>query len=292
MKISIGPNLFFWNKQQTYDFYSKVSETVADIIYVGETVCAKRRELSTDNWIELAKDLKRLTDKEIVLSTLSIIESQSELGQLKKVCANHEILVEANDMAAVDTCIQLNVPFVTGPAINIYNHKTLGFLYKNGLKRWVAPVELSKDSLRQIISNFSQEHPNHSLETEVFSWGFMPLAFSARCYSSRVKKLSKDNCHFNCIEDTDGIPVSSQENQTIFNLNGIQTQSGKPVNLLPLHQEIKQTGVQVMRISPQSKGFFTAISDLKSSLNHEQIDFNTDGQVNGYWLGKAGFEAI
>lgn len=294
MKISIGPNLFFWEKQRTYDFYDKLLTTEADVIYLGETVCAKRRELKTDDWLDLAVSLKQNSNKEIVVSTLSIIESQAELGQVKRICANNEIWVEANDIAAVDECINLNIPFVTGPAVNIYNDKTLSFLYKKGLRRWVAPVEISGEKLADIIHAFNKANPNNLLETELFSWGMMPLAFSARCYSSRVKKLSKDRCNFNCIEDPDGIPVNSQENDTIFNINGIQTQSGKILNLLPYLKEIEAAGVDIMRISPQTFQLFENVKKLKDKIKapDKEVIFDTENSVDGYWFNKAGFEKI
>ena len=55
MKLSLGPILYYWPKTQVYDFYEKVLDWDVDIVYLGETACAKRRELSTKDWIALAK---------------------------------------------------------------------------------------------------------------------------------------------------------------------------------------------------------------------------------------------
>ena len=45
MKLSLGPVLFYWDRQQTLDFYANMAEQPLDVIYLGETVCSKRRAM-------------------------------------------------------------------------------------------------------------------------------------------------------------------------------------------------------------------------------------------------------
>ena len=45
MKISVGPILYYWPKQQVLDFYQRLLDSSVDIIYLGEAVCSKRHEL-------------------------------------------------------------------------------------------------------------------------------------------------------------------------------------------------------------------------------------------------------
>ncbi|MGF2508890.1 hypothetical protein ACQUWY_25430, partial [Ralstonia pseudosolanacearum] len=52
--ISLGPLLYYWPRQHTLDFYAKVAASPVDIVYVGETVCSRRHELRTDDWLALA----------------------------------------------------------------------------------------------------------------------------------------------------------------------------------------------------------------------------------------------
>jgi collagenase-like PrtC family protease len=46
------------------------------------------------------------------------------------------------------------------------------------------------------------------METEVFAYGRLPLAFSARCFTARHFNLQKDTCEFRCLEFADGMPCS------------------------------------------------------------------------------------
>ena len=86
-KLSLGPVLYYWPKDKLLEFYDEVMESPVDIVYLGETVCSKRRSLGFDDWIEIAKRLKS-GGKEVVLSTLALLESNSELGLVRKLCTN------------------------------------------------------------------------------------------------------------------------------------------------------------------------------------------------------------
>ncbi len=82
---------------------------------------------------------------------MTLLEAPSELTELRKYCENGDFLVEANDMAAVNMMRKQSLPFVAGPALNIYNHKALELLSNQGMIRWCMPVELSRDKLALIL---------------------------------------------------------------------------------------------------------------------------------------------
>src|SRR3546814_4271204 len=92
-----------------------------DVIYLGETVCSKRRELGTRDWITLAAELAA-GGKQVVLSSLALIEAESELGALTRLVEDGACWIEANDLSAVQLCRNRQVPFVAGPSLNVYNH--------------------------------------------------------------------------------------------------------------------------------------------------------------------------
>ena len=114
LKLALGPVLYYWSRDDLFAFYEQAAQMPVDALYLGETVCSKRRSLRTEEWIELARRLSRETGKEIVLSTLALLEAESELKTLRRICDNGEFLVEANDMAAVQMLASRGIPFATG----------------------------------------------------------------------------------------------------------------------------------------------------------------------------------
>ncbi len=292
MKLSLGPLLYFWSFDDIQAFYQSMLEQPVDIIYLGETVCSKRRSLNFEQWLELARTLKQQSpDTEIVLSTLSLIEAESELKTLRRYCNNGEFSVEANDMAAVHLLSEQHVPFSTGPTINIYNTRTLSLLHGQGLRRWVMPVELSRNTLKEILQELKASNLADKLETEVFSYGHMPLALSARCFTARAHNLPKDQCDLKCLEYPDGLQVKSQEEQSLFTLNGIQTMSGQRNDLLDAMPEMQSMGVDIVRLSPQAMQMPEVIQAYHNALKGKEgitAGYARDENCNGYWYGEPG----
>lgn len=288
MKFSLGAAQFFWPKQQVEQFYQQAKNSSADIIYVGETVCSKRRELRDKNWLALAKDIAT-TGKQVVISTMTLLESPAELQILKRLCNNGDLLVEANDLSAVQVMHELKMPFVIGAAINCYNLATLKVLIKQGMTRWVMPVELSSDWLKQLLNEAEDEGIRNQFETEVFSWGYMPLAYSARCFTARAENKPKDDCQYCCINYPQGRKMNSREGERVFVLNGVQTMSGYQYNLINEVNEMKNMGVDIVRISPDSELAFEKLMDFRTQLTSpKKYSLNTQNECNGYWHKIAG----
>src|SRR5690606_30036357 len=180
-----------------------------DVIYLGETVCSKRRALSLDDWLGLARELRECTSAELVLSGLALVEAASELSALKRLCGNGELRVEANDMGAVHYLTELGVPFVAGPSLNIYNGYALSELKRAGMCRWVPPVECSGALIKSALDQL-RELDGELPEVEIFAYGHLPLAYSARCFTARAENRPKDDCQFCCQNYPEGIPMLSQ----------------------------------------------------------------------------------
>ncbi len=291
MKISLGPILYYWSEEKIRSFYRQVAESPVDIVYLGETICSKRRSLNIDQWIEIAREL-RSEGKEVVLSTLALLEAESELKSLRRICGNGEFLVEANDLAAVNLRSGQGEPFVVGHSVNVYNQGTMRVLAEAGMSRWVLPVELSRDTLRDL-----QQGRPEGVETEVFAWGRIPLAYAARCYTARHYNLPKDDCQYRCLSDPDGMLLRTKEGQPFLTINGIQTQSAQSCNLLGAMEEMRALGVDVVRVSPQADST-PEILQLFDRLQRREISmedamaaagcFLPHGGVDGYWRGEAG----
>lgn len=295
MKISLGPIYYYWDKQKVFDFYQGVAKSAVDIVYLGEVVCSKRRQLRLDDWLTIAQQLRH-AGKEVVLSTLTLLEADSELKQLDKVCQTDDYLVEANDFAAINLRSKRNKAFVTGPSVNLYNAASLNILAKKGLKRWCLPVELSQKTLAQIMAEINPE-----LQTEMFVFGQMPLAFSARCFTARAYDLDKDDCQYKCLMYEDGLLLSTQEQQSFLTMNGIQTLSADAFNLITQLDQMQQMGVEVVRISPQFLNTEKIIQTFKNRID-QSIDTDqaldalsscsTYQQCDGYWFDQPGMGSI
>ena len=259
----------------------------ADIIYLGETVCSKRRELKARDWIHLAKELNH-QGKEIVLSSMALLEAPSEIKVLKQLCENGEMSVEANDIGGIQLLSEKKVPFVCGPAINCYNAHTLKLFVNQGMHRWVMPVELSRDWLEKALTDAEKMGIRGQFEVEVFAHGHLPLAYSARCFTARSENKAKDDCELCCIKYPQGRATSTQEGQQVFVLNGIQTQSGYCYNLLNDIESMRGL-VDVARVSPSSIDSLTTLQQFKQRiLGVEQYVKHNNLQCNGYWHQIAG----
>ena len=289
MQTTLGPVLYFWPRQDVFDFYEKVAQSDIDRVCLGEVTCSKRRELNYGDWMAIARLLAD-AGKKVVLSTLTLLESESELSQVRKICDNHEFMVEANDMSAVKFLSSNGFEFCTGPSLNIYNAYTLKQLYKLGLKRWVLPLELSEQKLGSILQQAEELSLSDKIETEVFSYGYMPLAYSARCFTARFNDKGKDECDFICRKMPQGIPLATQEGEQLFTLNGIQTMSGHCMNILDRWQAMEKLGVHSMRLSAHSHDVLDIADGLISSIRNDKafVSGLSAEQCNGYWEGVPG----
>ncbi|WP_299002874.1 U32 family peptidase [uncultured Shewanella sp.] len=288
MQYSLGPILYYWEKNQMDVFYQAAANSRADIIYLGETVCSKRRALGFKDWLTMARSLAE-QGKKVVLSTMSLLEAPSELGMLKRYCDNGDFMVEANDVAAIELLYQHSLPFTVGPAINCYNAQTIKFLLGKGMVRWVMPVELSRDWLKKVLLSCDALNIRDKFETEVFGYGYIPLAYSARCFTARSENKTKDKCGLCCIHFPNGRLVRSQEEQSLFVINGVQTQSGYCYNLVNDLASMKGL-VDVVRLSPLSLETLSIVDTFKEAdlQNNSQAMPLDSRECNGYWHNIAG----
>ncbi|MBV7537535.1 U32 family peptidase [Duganella sp. sic0402] len=292
LKLALGPLLYYWPRAKVMDFYEEIAESPVDIVYLGETVCSRRHELRAADWLAVA-ELLQGRGKEVVVSTLTLIESSADLGAQRKIVANGRFQVEANDIGAVHM-LSGQGDFVAGPHLNIYNPPTLSLMHELGAKRWVMPLEMSRDGLQHMQRNRPQ-----GMQTEVFAFGRMPLAFSARCFTARNRNLPKDDCRFSCIDHPDGMLMQTKEKQEFLVLNGIQSQSALVYNLVAELEQMIELGVDIARLSPQStnmKEIIAAFDAARTGALLPRAAADTISPLlpseacNGYWYGKPGLE--
>ncbi|BCB28096.1 U32 family peptidase [Sulfurimicrobium lacus] len=294
MKLALGPNLYYWDRDAQLKFYEEIAASPVDIVYLGETVCSRRHLMRLQDYLDVAEQLAA-AGKEVVLSTQTLIESESDLKTLRRISGNDKFRVEANDMGAV-RLLANKVPFVAGPTLNIYSPQTLDLLAELGATRWVMPVEMSRDALLPI-----QQSRRSGLETEVFAYGRLPLAYSARCFTARHHNLQKDDCQFRCLDYSNGLSLKTREGQPFLTLNGIQTQSARPYNLIGELHALQETGVDVLRVSPQAYHSGKILQLFRECMEQrmspalalmQMEKLMPEAPCNGYWHGKPGLDFI
>lgn len=288
MRLSLGPPQYFWPRERTLAFYRDVAGWPVDVVYVGETVCSKRRELRTTDWFDVAA---RLADagKEVVLSSLALLEAESELSVLRRQVGLGRYWIEANDLSAVQLCREQGVPFVAGPSLNVYNHRTLAMLVDDGLRRWVPGVEQGHALIADIVASTTAEG-RAMPELEVLAWGRPALAWSARCFTARALDLSKDQCGFRCIDYPDGLALATREGASLLRINGIQVQGDAMIDLAPELPMLRQLNVGLLRIQPQAEDMPAVLERFAAALAGD-IPALAAGAGNGYWHGRAGMDA-
>ncbi len=116
------------------------------------------------------------------------------------------------------------------------------------------PVELSRDSLREL-----QQHRPAAMATEIFGYGRLPLAFSARCFTAR---------RYNLIDDLDEMP------QLGVDVLRISPQSENTFEIVNLFRQRLERSVP---------------ADLAARQMESLMPI---GACNGYWHGKPGLDRV
>jgi collagenase-like PrtC family protease len=292
--IALGPLLYHWQPDRFRDFYAQIAdEAPVDTVCIGEVVCSRRMPFIADLIGPAIERLER-GGKSVVLSTLAMPTLARERRLMRDLIADSERVIEVND---VSTLAQIKGrPFVVGPLVNVYNEATLAYLNRRGACSVCLPPELPLSSIRTLAA------AAQGIGVEVFAWGRVPLAISARCYHARLHKLGKDGCQFVCVKDLDGLDIDTLDGQPFLNVNGVQTLSRSYACLIGDIPELLAAGVTGLRLSPHacdmvlvSKLFRDVVdgrSEAPAALEKLKAGLPEIPLSNGFLYGEAGVNLV
>jgi len=257
--LSLGPVYFLWDGPKWRDFYFRIAdEAPVEHVTLGETVCSKRQHFSEPHVAEVIERLEA-AGKKVTLSTLAMVTLERESRHVRDLIRDSEHPVEANDLSALG--LLRGRPHSIGPLVNVYNAATARTLAARGAENICLPPELPAASVLQMLAAMP------AFSFELFAFGRMPLAISARCAHARSKGLTKDNCQFICGEEPDGLPLRTLDKQSFLVLNGVQTMSNSCAVLVDDLAPLVEAGLSRVRLSPQDcdmvrvAGLYRAVLD-------------------------------
>jgi collagenase-like PrtC family protease len=258
--LTVGPSQFNWSADAFSDFYARVAdEAPVDRVVIGETVCSKRTPFYEDR-IPAAIERLQAGGKEVILGSLAMVTLEREKKAARELFEQTALEVELSDLTLMNWA---RPPFSIGPLINVYNEGTLAFLAGQGAKRFCLPPEIPFASVEKLAAAAN----GCGAAVEVWAYGRIPLAISARCYHARVHGLSKDSCQFVCDKDPDGLAVDTLDGQKFLAVNGVQTMSHNYCNLIGDLDRLAAAGVRALRLSPHTGDFVAvcrAFADVSS----------------------------
>lgn len=248
--LTVGPLQFNWSADAFSDFYARIAdEAPVERVVIGETVCSKRTPFYEDRIPEAIERLQR-GGKDVVLGSLAMVTMEREKRAARELFEQTALEVEINDLTLMNWA---RPPFSIGPLINVYNEATLAYLAGQGAKLFCLPPEIPFASVEKLAAAAAQ----CGAVAEVWAYGRIPLAISARCYHARVHGLSKDSCQFVCDKDPDGLMVNTLDGQNFLAVNGVQTMSHNYCNLVGDLDRLAAAGVKSLRLSPHTGDFVT-----------------------------------
>lgn len=260
--LTMGPVLFNWSANILRDFYAQIAdEAPVDFVCVGEVVCSKRLPFFEHDLPDIIERLER-GGKTVIVSSLAMPTLTRERRQIATDSRSDGRLYEANDVSALTGLA--GQPHAIGPFINVYNEATLAHLVSSGAKRICLPPELPLASVKTLAA-----HANGAA-IEVFAFGRVPLAISARCYHARILGLSKDSCQFVCAEDGDGRTVETLDHEPFLAINGVQTMSYTYANFVADIPDIVSAGVTGLRLSPHTADMVAVSRIFRETLDGQR----------------------
>lgn len=242
--LALSPLTYNWTAQKRGAFYKTIAaEPAFDMVYMGETICAKRQAIVGEAMAESVAALEA-AGRRVVHSTLSLAITPPERQAIADLAQDPDLLVEGNDPGALRALA--GRPHHVGPHVNVYNTGTLEVLAERGATAICLPWELERKSIEILAA----KGRDLGLTVEVEVFGRAPLAISARCHHARAYGLTKDTCQYVCDKDVEGMAIDTLDGEQFLTLNGLQTQAHAVTLLVSEIPHLVSCGVGRLRLSP------------------------------------------
>ena len=289
MKLSVGPALWNWGADKLRNLYRELAQGPADTVYVGETVCPGRWNLSHDVLGTVCSELTHM-GKAVYASSL-ILARGEEQRHLFEDFARGIGRVEINSPAFLQ--FAGNGPSVAGAFLNIYNSAAARVFSQYGVERIVLPYELGLKAITAIARE-------GGVAIEVVVHGHLPVGISSTCLTMRSLGRGGSNnsqCGTVCRDYPEGMVLEAGD-QPLYRIDGPQTLSAATYCLVEYLPQLEKAGVHTVRILPQWSHTDRIVRIYRDVLDGrreaqdaraELEELSPGALCNGWFLGKAGW---
>ncbi len=289
MKLSVGPAPGHWDARTLRSLYRDLAQGPVDYVYVGETVCPGRWDLSRDVLGTVCGELTHM-GKAVYASSL-ILAREEEQRRLFEDFARGIGRVEINSFAFLK--FAGSCPSVAGAFLNIYNSAAARLFSQYGVERIVLPYELGLEAISSIARGAG-------VAIEVVIHGHLPVGISSTCLTMR--SLGRDGgnngrCGAVCRDYPEGMVLEAGD-QPLYRIEGPQTLSAATYCLVEYLPQLEKAGVHTVRILPQWSHTDRIVHIYRDVLDRrrgardareELKELSPGALCNGWFLGKAGW---
>ncbi|MEY8099288.1 hypothetical protein AB9F29_17975 [Falsihalocynthiibacter sp. S25ZX9] len=114
MKLTVGPNPFFWKSEAWAAFYDSLAKAPVDHVALGEVVCSKRLPFYQNTLPEAIAALQE-AGKTVALTSLALVTLKRERKMTAELF-EVGVEVEVNDLTALAD-LPKDTPFSIGPLV-------------------------------------------------------------------------------------------------------------------------------------------------------------------------------
>ncbi len=286
MKIAVGPAPSHWGTETLGTFYQRLAQGPVDYVYLGETVCLQRYNLSPALLDSICSALAR-AGKKVYASSLMLVREESEHRAFHDI-AGRIGRIEVNSPAFLRLARKYQA--VGGMALNTYNSDSARILARYDVHRITLPCELDLGSIASVAKG-------SGVATEVVVHGHVPLGVSCTCHTMRSLGRDDDDCEAHCRAYPEGMTLEAG-GRPMFRIDGPQTLSAATYCLVEYLLELARIGVNTVRILPQWRHTDRIVQIYRDVLDRRRTPrdaleelktLSPTGLCNGWLIGKAGW---